>query len=73
MMSFKGKLKDIEIHKLPEVFKSKQTITFQDYKEEYRLVVGHAFSRAQKKIKNYDLKMRIKLKLLCCHTINRVF
>lgn len=55
------------------MFKSKQTLTFQEYKEEYRLVVGHAFSRAQKNIKNYDLKMRVKLKLLCCHTINRVF
>ena len=53
--------------------KPKSTIIFKSYKEEYRLVVGHAFSRAHQYISDYEEKARMKLKLLCCHLINRVF
>lgn len=37
------------------------------------MAVGHAFYKAHKNIKDYDRKMRIKLKIFCCHVINRVF
>ena len=53
--------------------KHKITIYFKEYKEEYRMTVGHAFSRAHQQIKNPEVKAKTKLKLLCCHLINRVF
>ena len=46
---------------------------FNEYKEEYRVVVGHAFYKSHKAIENVEMKMRIKLKIFCCHVINRVF
>ena len=61
------------IPKLKEVYSGKSSTNFQDYKEEYRLVVGHAFYKAHKCIKDYELKMQTKLKLFCCHVVNRVF
>ena len=35
--------------------------------------MGHAFHKAHKNIENAELKIRTKLKLFCCHIINRVF
>ena len=37
------------------------------------MVVGHAFFKAQRNISDNSVKMRMKLKLLLCHVINRVF
>ena len=53
--------------------KNKLSVIFKEYKEEYRMAVGHAFSKAHQCIKKIDTKTRMKLKLLCCHLINRVF
>lgn len=36
-------------------------------------MVGHAFYKAHKAIENPKVKNQMKLKLFCCHVINRVF
>jgi hypothetical protein len=47
---------------------------FADFKEGYRVVVGYVFSKAHKNIsEDLILRSRLKLKLFCCHVINRVF
>lgn len=63
----------VGINKFSEVFSSNTSTDFKSYKEAYRLVVGHAFYKAHKMIINSSLKHKIKLKLFCCHVINRVF
>lgn len=38
------------------------------------MVVGHTFSKAHRSIsEDLGLRSRLKLKLFCCHVINRVF
>ena len=63
----------VGIKKFSEVFNSNLSTDFKNYKEAYRLVVGHAFYKAHKMITESKLKNQIKLKLFCCHVINRVF
>ena len=63
----------VGIKKFSDLFSTAPSTDFKSFKEAYRLVVGHAFYRAHKGIENYKLKNKIKLKLFCCHVINRVF
>ena len=47
---------------------------FNDFKEPYRLVVGHVFAKAHKNItEDVHIRSQLKLKLFICHVINRVF
>ena len=66
-------LQQCNIPDLPTVFSQKKSSIFNDYKDEYRIVVGHAFHKAHKRLESAEVKIRTKLKLLCCHVINRVF
>lgn len=66
-------MKENNISKLESYFNTKST-RFCDFKEAYRLVVGHVFSKAHKEIsENISLRSQVKLELFCCHLINRVF
>lgn len=54
-------MKENSIPKLADYFNHKVT-KFSDFKEAYRLVVGHAFSKAHKEIaENIALRSQIKL------------
>lgn len=72
--SFMSKnMKENNIPRLADYFSQKAT-KFSDFKESYRLVVGHVFSKAHKEIsENISLRSQIKLQLFCCHLINRIF
>ena len=66
-------MKENTIPKLADYFNHKAT-KFSDFKQAYRLVVGHVFSKAHKEISdNIGLRSQIKLQLFCCHLINRIF
>jgi hypothetical protein len=66
-------MKENNIYKLGDYFNIKAA-KFADFKESYRLVVGHVFSKAHKEIaENIVLRSQIKLELFCCHLINRIF
>ena len=71
--SLSTNISQVGIKKFSELFSLTSSNEFKSFKEAYRLVVGHAFYRAHKCIENYKLKNKIKLKLFCCHVINRVF
>ena len=48
--------------------------SFNDFKEPYRLVIGHVFAKAHKNItEDIHIRSQLKLKLFICHVINRVF
>lgn len=54
-------MKDNNIPKLSDYFNHKAS-KFSDFKEAYRLVVGHVFSKAHKEIsENIGLRSQIKL------------
>ena len=66
-------MRENNIPKLNNYFNHKAT-DFSDFKESYRLVVGHVFSKAHKEItENITLRSQVKLELFCCHLINRIF
>lgn len=48
---------------------------FEAFKDDYRVVIGMVFAEVHgsKLIPSLTLKEKLKLKILCCHTINRVF
>lgn len=71
--TIQGNLTNCNISGLDKAFTPRVFYSFNEFKEEYRIVVGHAFQKAHKKIENAELKIRTKLKLFCCHIINRVF
>lgn len=63
----------VGIKKFNELFTVNSSNDFKCFKQPYRLVVGHAFYKAHKLIEHKRRKNQIKLKLFCCHVINRVF
>lgn len=66
-------MKENNIPRLGDYFSHKAS-KFSDFKQSYRLVVGHVFSKAHKQIaENISLRSQIKLELFCCHLINRIF
>jgi hypothetical protein len=69
----KNSLKDCPISDLKKVFSLTIQNSFNQYKEEYRIVVGHVFHKVHKFVEDAELKARMKLKVFCCHAINRVF
>ena len=71
--SLTSNIKQVGIKKFSDFFCPHPEMEFKSFKEGYRLVVGHAFYRAHKMIKDEKLKNKVKLKLFCCHAINRVF
>lgn len=47
---------------------------FSDFKQSYRLVIGHVFAKAHKNItQDVHKRSQLKLKLFICHVVNRVF
>jgi hypothetical protein len=57
----------------PQMFNPKAK-SFNDFKEPYRLVIGHVFAKAHKNItEDIQIRSQLKLKLFICHVINRVF
>ncbi len=66
-------IKKSNIPKFIDYF-SPNAVKFPDYKEPYRLVVGHVFSKAHKSMsENVLLRSQVKMQLFCCHLINRIF
>ncbi len=57
----------------PQMFNLKAK-SFNDFKEPYRLVIGHVFAKAHKNItSDIHIRSQLKLKLFICYVINRVF
>jgi hypothetical protein len=57
----------------PQLFNPKVK-SFGEFKEPYRLVIGHVFAKAHKNItEDIHIRSQLKLKLFICHVINRVF
>jgi adenine-specific DNA methylase len=68
-----GGLKKSSIAKLADYF-SPRAVQFTQFKEPYRLVVGHVFSKAHRAMSEKVLqRSQVKLGLFCCHLINRIF
>jgi hypothetical protein len=68
-----GGLKKSTIAKLQDYY-SPRAVQFSEFKEPYRLVVGHAFSKAHRAMSDkVQQRSQVKLGLFCCHLINRIF